>query len=155
MTKESGSFNEKLIRKLANILNETGLTEIEYEKEQCRIKVAKQQHHHNVTSVQPVVSTATEQNVVNPSPTPQPTTQNNLHNAIKAPMVGNIYLSPAPNENKFVQLGDAVKSGDTLLIIESMKVMNQIKSDKDGIVKEILVNDAEPVEFDQPLIVIE
>lgn len=75
--------------------------------------------------------------------------------AIKSPMVGNVYLSPAPGSDVFVRVGDSVKAGDSVLIIEAMKVMNQIKATKDGVVKDILVQDSDPVEFDQVLVIIE
>jgi acetyl-CoA carboxylase biotin carboxyl carrier protein len=75
-------------------------------------------------------------------------------NSIKSPMVGTVFLSPEPGSDPFVKVGDAVKAGDTLLIVEAMKVMNPIAAPAAGTVKEILVSDAQPVEYDQPLIVV-
>ena len=79
----------------------------------------------------------------------------NLENTVKAPMLGTLYHSPSPNAKPFIKVGSKVKSGDVIFIIEAMKTMNQVKSDKTGIVKKILVENAMPVEFDQDLIVVE
>ena len=124
MAKDSSSFNEKLIRQLANILNETGLTEIEYEKEQCRVKVAKQPGLQHITPAQPSITPLHEPQTTTTKITTEQT-DSNIDKAIKSPMVGNVYLAPAPKEANFVQIGSHVKADDTLLIIESMKVMNQ------------------------------
>jgi acetyl-CoA carboxylase biotin carboxyl carrier protein len=75
--------------------------------------------------------------------------------AVKSPMVGNVYLKPSPDADNFVKVGDSVSAGDTLLIVEAMKVMNPIKAEKSGVVKEICVSDAQPVEFEQVLAIIE
>lgn len=75
-------------------------------------------------------------------------------NVIKAPLVGTFYAAPSPDQPPFVQVGDSVKKGDVIMIIESMKLMNEVQSDTDGVVKEILVQNGDPVEYDQPLMVI-
>ena len=87
-----------------------------------------------------------------PSPAPAPAAD--LANAIRSPMVGTVYLHPEPGADPFVKIGDKVKAGDTLLIVEAMKVMNPIAATKDGTVQQILVENAQPVEYDQPLVVI-
>lgn len=159
MTKSS-SFNEDVVRQLAEILKETDLTEIEVEKQDCRIRVARQisisQTYAPVPQpavpleVPPAVSTS----LPDGSASDHRASIENHPGSIKSPMVGNAYLAPAPGSDPFVKPGDAVKAGDTIIIIEAMKVMNQIKAPKDGIVKDILVQDGEPVEFDQVLMVI-
>jgi acetyl-CoA carboxylase biotin carboxyl carrier protein len=158
MTKSS-SFNEDVVRQLAEILKETDLTEIEVEKEDCRIRVARQ-----ISVSQTIAAPPTFVNPTGPMPAPQaaqdlsaPALEIPIEKhpgAVKSPMVGNGYLSPAPGAAPFVRVGDQVKAGDTIVIIEAMKVMNQIKAPKDGTVKEILIHDGEPVEFDQVLLVI-
>ena len=157
MSKDNGSINENVVRQLAEILNETDLTEIEYEKDDCR--VARQ---INVIQGAPHVAAVAAAPVMAPTPAsdaplsvPAALDISKHPGAIKSPMVGNVYLSPAPGTDAFVTVGDSVKAGDSILIIEAMKVMNQIKAPKDGTVKEILVQDTDPVEFDQVLVIIE
>ncbi len=155
MSKNDASINADSIRQLAEILNETDLTEIEYEKGECRIRVARQitVAHTSVAAptltpvAAPLEAAAPEEPVVT-DPSKHP-------GAVKSPMVGNVYLSPAPGADAFIKVGDSIKAGDSVLIIEAMKVMNQIKAHKDGVVKDILVQDADPVEFDQALVIIE
>jgi len=158
--KDNTPFNEDLVRKLAVILDETSLTEIEYEVEGSRIKVARQvstSHYVNHSSNADSMLSGLQQSVV---PTPSldvPTVQNiNQHpGALKSPMVGSAYLTPSPGAAPFMKIGDKVSVGQTLLIIEAMKVMNPIKSIKEGIVSQILVETGSPVEFDQVLVIID
>jgi acetyl-CoA carboxylase biotin carboxyl carrier protein len=144
----SKSFDADSIRKLAQVLVDTGLSEIEYETNGERIYVARKITQNIVQNVAaPVEPVASAPHVVPASVSSE--------NAVKSPMVGTAYLSPEPGANAFIKIGDHVKVGQTLLIVEAMKVMNQIKSTRAGCVKSILVQDAQPVEFDQPLVVID
>ena len=155
MSKDDPSINEDVVRELAKILNETDLTEIEYEKGECRIRQITMQTMQ--ASAAPLALAAPS--AVAPTPTVAeemgPIDLSNHPGALKSPMVGNAYLSAAPGADPFVKIGDAVKAGDSVLIIEAMKVMNQIKAHKNGVVKQILLQDADPVEFDQVLLIIE
>jgi acetyl-CoA carboxylase biotin carboxyl carrier protein len=141
-----------MIRKLAGLLDETGLTEIEFAEGERRIRVTK--------AGQPVFATAAQ------APAPAPTASSALAStpaaslashpgALTSPMVGTAYVSPEPSAPPFVRVGDQVKAGQTVLIIEAMKVMNPIKAPKSGTVADILVKDAQPVEFGEVLLIIE
>ncbi|MBA3813357.1 MAG: acetyl-CoA carboxylase biotin carboxyl carrier protein [Alphaproteobacteria bacterium] len=141
------------VRGLAKLLDETGLTEIEYQLGTQRIRVVRAgvqatvAHYAPppppVTPVSPLGLVASSDPI---SPQGEP---------IFSPMVGTAYLSSAPNEPPFFKVGDLVKKGDTLLIIEAMKVMNPIRAPRDGKISEICVMDAKPVEFGEPLIILE
>lgn len=158
---EKPLFNEAIVRQLADILNETHLTEIEYETEECRVRVKRQ--FISQATVPAYASVPAASSVVQSAPVSAPifegpvqSTHHDHHpGSVRAPMVGTIYLSPSPGSPAFVKAGDTVQKGQTLCIIEAMKVMNQIKAPKDGVVKEILVHDAQPVEFDQVLLIID
>jgi acetyl-CoA carboxylase biotin carboxyl carrier protein len=137
------------VRKLAKLLEETGLNEIEYAEGDRKIRCAARgavvhaaPAAHVPVAPAPAAAAAAE---AKPAVTGTPVT---------APMVGTVYLAPAPNAPPFVKVGDTVKQGDTLLIIEAMKVMNPIKAPKGGTVAEILAADAKPVEFGETLVVI-
>ena len=144
-------FDKNLIISLSKLLEETGLTEIEIEnKEVGRVKVAKN------LNIQTAFSPSTDNlsnielknnNIDNES--------DDLSNAILSPMVGTIYLKPDPESKPFIKEGDQVKKGDTLLIIEAMKTMNNIPADKDGLIKKILVENEQPIQFGDPLVIIE
>ncbi len=139
------------IRELAELLTETGLTEIEIEQAGQRLRVVRQP---GTTSPQ-VVSTAPV--AVPPSPAIQPaSSKHDAYGAgtVASPMVGTVYVAPEPGKPPFVKVGDRVKEGDTLLIVEAMKTMNPILSPRSGIVSEICIHDAQPVEFGQALLVI-
>ncbi len=159
MSKDDGSINESVVRQLAEILNETDLTEIEYEKGESRIRVAREvniiQGAPQAAAVAAAAPAPAAPVAQAPAAAPAVSDTSNHPGAIKSPMVGNVYLSPAPGADSFVKIGDSVKVGDSVLIIEAMKVMNQIKATKDGVVKDILVQDSDPVEFDQVLVIIE
>jgi acetyl-CoA carboxylase biotin carboxyl carrier protein len=156
---KDASFKEDVVRQLAAILKETDLTEIEYEVEGCRIKVARQMHISHQATMAQHVPTQSAQVIPMPAPTLESVSAaqdlSKHPGAVKSPMVGNAYLSPAPGADQFVKVGDTVSQGQNVLIIEAMKVMNPIKSPKDGVVKQILVHDGEPVEYDQVLLIIE
>ncbi|CAO4843549.1 MAG: Biotin carboxyl carrier protein of acetyl-CoA carboxylase [Holosporales bacterium] len=143
-------INHSAVKELAEILKETGLTEIEYETEHGRIRVAKSLHVEQSVAVQPV-----QQSVASPTPV-VPQADPAIHpGTVRSPMVGTVYLSPEPGAPTFVTVGANVTEGQTLLIIESMKVMNPIKAKKAGCIKQIFVSDATPVEFNEPLLIIE
>ena len=151
----SGGMNidSKLVRELAELLAETGLTEIEVEDGDRKIKVARQ-----VMAAPAAVHMAPAAPAAAPAlPLPaaaEPAAAPIDANALKSPMVGTVYLSAEPGAAAFITVGKQVNVGDTLVIIEAMKVMNPITADKAGTVKAILVENAQPVEYDQPLVVI-
>ena len=151
----SGGMNidSKLVRELAELLAETGLTEIEVEDGDRKIKVARQ-----VMAAPAAVHMAPAAPAAAPAlPLPavaEPATAPINANALKSPMVGTVYLSAEPGAAPFIAVGRQVNVGDTLVIIEAMKVMNPITADKAGTVTAILVDNAQPVEYDQPLVVI-
>lgn len=106
-----------------------------------------------MSAIEPVVIPS--QDVQPMSNTPIEVEKKSSGNMIKAPIVGTFYASPSPNKPPYVKVGDNVKKGDIIMIIESMKLMNEVQSDFDGVVKEILVQDGSPVEYDQPIMIIE
>ena len=158
---KTSSFKDDIVRSLARILDETQLTEIEYEVEGCRIRVARQ------TAIMHTMGMAATTSAT-PPPLPQTTSSadpqaisDNVDlkapsgpGVIRSPMVGTAYMSASPGAAAFVSTGDKVLKGQTLMIIEAMKVMNQIKAHQDGVIKDILIKDADPVEYGQVLIVI-
>lgn len=151
------NIDSALVRELAELLNETGLTEIEVEDDDRRIRVARggammaapaQMYAAPAPMAAPAPAAAA------PAPAAVPAAPADNANAVKSPMVGTCYLAPEPGAANFIAVGKAVKEGDTLLIVEAMKVMNPITAPKSGTVSAILVDNAQPVEFDQPLVVI-
>ena len=144
-----------LVRELAEMLSETGLTEIEVEDGDRKIRVSRGvaaaalelAPHHPAQFAPPVAPGQTADLLAEPAPADEA-------EAIRSPMVGTVYLSPEPGADPFVRKGDVVKAGDTLLVVEAMKVMNPITAPTAGTVRDILVENAQPVEFDQPLIVV-
>lgn len=149
----------KLVRELAKMLDATNLTEIEVADGERRIRVARKPANQNATFAAPVAaSPAVAPVAAAPAPAAPaveaPAADNANANAIKSPMVGTCYLAPEPEAAPFVNVGDNVKAGQTLLIVEAMKVMNPITAPSAGTVKAILVASGQPVEYDQPLIVV-
>jgi len=147
------NVDTRLVRELAELLSETGLTEIEVEDGDRKIKVSRGiatpvQQHATAPAAAPVAGAAAP--VAPASEAAAPDTAN----AIRSPMVGTAYLLPEPGADPFVKVGDKVKAGQTLLIVEAMKVMNPIAATAEGTVQQILIENAQPVEFDQPLVVI-
>lgn len=143
------------IRELAGILEETGLTEIEIEKDAVRLRVSRQVSVASF-SAPPAAGPATAAPVpatTPPSPPSAPTTDH--PGAVKSPMVGTAYLAPSPGAEPFVKEGAQVSEGQTVLIIEAMKTMNPITAPRSGTVTKIIVSDSQPVEFDEPLLIIE
>lgn len=154
----SGTMNidSALVRELAELLGETGLSEIEVEDGRRKIRVSRQFSTPAAMAmhVQPAPASAAPQPAGEASNSPTPTAAVDDADAIRSPMVGTAYLAAEPGAAPFVKVGDTVKEGDTLLIVEAMKVMNPIAADRAGTVRAILVENAQPVEFDQPLVVI-
>ncbi|MGH1418499.1 MAG: acetyl-CoA carboxylase biotin carboxyl carrier protein [Hyphomicrobiaceae bacterium] len=151
--KDKNSSEQKIIRELAELLDETGLSEIEIEKSGLRVRVARQ-----VTVAAPSVvaqapalappeTAATAPNATNADPGNDP-------GAVPSPMVGTAYTSPEPGKPPFISVGDTVKAGDTLAIIEAMKTMNNIPAPKAGTITAILFENGQPVEYGDPLVII-
>jgi acetyl-CoA carboxylase biotin carboxyl carrier protein len=140
------------IRELAAILDETGLTEIEIEKAGIRLKVSRAASAAPaLIAAAPLAAAAASAEL--PGLTSAPAAKH--PGAVPSPMVGTAYLSPSPGADPFVKKGDKVAAGQTLMIIEAMKTMNPIAAPKSGLVAEIMVTDAQPVEFGEPLMIIE
>ncbi|MFN7710627.1 MAG: acetyl-CoA carboxylase biotin carboxyl carrier protein [Holosporales bacterium] len=163
-------FDEKLVRKLAEILNDVELTEIEYEADKCRIRVARTPaavtmnagvSMPSVPMAAPSAPAASAPTAAPAAGTPANPQSMNPHDwdhhpgALKSPMVGTAYAAPSPDAAPFVKVGDRVSKGQTVMIIEAMKVMNQIRAPKDGKVTHIIAKDGDPVEYDQVLMILE
>ncbi len=154
MTEKSGAMQVdiKLVRQLAELLNETGLSEIEVGDNDRKIKVVRQIQAAAVHVAAPMAAPLVN-NV--PAPVAAPIPAADHPGTVKSPMVGTVFLAASPEAAPFVSIGDTVKEGDTLLIIEAMKVMNPITAPRAGKVTQMLVENSQPVEFDQPLVVVE
>ena len=148
------AIDTALVRELAELLGETGLTEIEVEDNHRKIRVSRAAAPAAASASAlfatpaPVATHAAAAPATAPAPAAEHT------NAVKSPMVGTVYLSADPGSAAFVSVGQAVAAGDTLVIIEAMKVMNPITAPAAGTVRAILVENAQPVEYDQPLVVV-
>ncbi|MEP0235404.1 acetyl-CoA carboxylase biotin carboxyl carrier protein [Roseibium sp.] len=154
MSKDNKKFDTDLIRDLAVLLDETNLSEIELEQSDFRVRVARQIHFDApVTVAAPAAAPAPAPAA--PAAPVAPAASGPHPGTLASPMVGTAYLSPEPGARAYVQVGDKVSEGQTVLIIEAMKTMNHIPATKSGTVKEILVSDAQPVEFGEPLIIVE
>lgn len=140
------------IRELAAILDQTGLTEIEIQKPDMRVRVSRTSAGTALAyapAAAPAAAPPKPQTAAEAKPSGPPA------GAVTSPMVGTVYLSPSPGADAFVKVGDKVAQGQTLMIIEAMKTMNPIAAPRAGSVKEVLVRDAQPVEFGEALIVVE
>jgi len=137
-----------LVQELAELLSANELTEIEVEDGDRRIKVKRESARIAAPVATPPMLAAA------PAAAAAPPAEDVSGETIKSPMVGTAYLSAEPGAKPFAEVGDAVKAGDTLLIVEAMKVMNPILAPAGGMIKKIMVSDGQPVEFDQPLVVI-
>lgn len=147
------------IKKLIELVEESGITELEVQEEEGTVRISRAAPAVAPAAIQyaaaPVVPAAAPAAApVAAAPAEAPVAEISGHQ-VRSPMVGTFYRSPSPEAKAFVELGQTVKVGDALCIVEAMKMMNRIEADKAGVVKAILVNDGEAVEFDQPLIVIE
>jgi acetyl-CoA carboxylase biotin carboxyl carrier protein len=142
-----------LVRQLAELLDQTQLTEIEVQDGERRIKVARAMQAAPMQFAAPAPAPAAPAAAPAAATAAPPQVDNS--NAIRSPMVGTVYLAAEPGAANFVSVGGKVNAGDTLLIIEAMKVMNPIVAPQGGIVRAVMVVNGQPVEFDQPLVVIE
>lgn len=160
-TRSGMAIDVELVRQLASVLDDTHLTEIEVQDGERRVRVARKAaqvaapapvFHAPQAAPAPLPAAAPAPAEVGAS-APAPATP--AANAVRSPMVGTAYLSAEPGAKPFVSVGQTVAAGDTLLIVEAMKVMNPISAPSAGTVREVLVTNGQPVEFDQPLIVVE
>ena len=148
-TAKAPEVDHDVIRELAKLLDETGLTEIEYERDGVSIRIAR----HGIA---PAMRGRSAEAPLGVPAAAAPASDPMQHPGLVAsPMVGTAYLGPAPGARPFVEVGSAVKAGETLIIIEAMKTMNQIPAPRSGTVLQILVEDGQPVEYGEPLLVIE
>lgn len=143
-------FDVRLVRELADVLTETGLTEIEVERGDLRIRVARQVNVAPAQAAIPVSAVVASQ-AEPPGVAAAPKAPGD---AVKSPMVGTVYLQSQPGAPPFVRVGDRVNEGQTLLLVEAMKTMNPIAAPRDGVLIELLVADGQPVEYGEPLVVL-
>tara|TARA_B100000900_G_scaffold242252_1_gene206018 strand:+ start:56 stop:487 length:432 start_codon:yes stop_codon:yes gene_type:complete len=141
-------INKKIIKELSDYLDEFNLTELEYTEKDTKIKVSKNNVSINNQSIP-----ASKDNLS--TNTPNISNEKKSGTEVTSPIIGTAYHAPEPGGKKFVEIGKKIKKGDTIMIVEAMKTMNHVPSTSDGVVKEILVNDGQPVEFGQVLIILE
>lgn len=154
-TRDTMAIDSALVRELAELLSETGLSEIEVEDGTRKIRVARTltAAAAPVAVAAPVAAPVAPAPAAAPAPAPAPAADH--ANAVRSPMVGTVYLTPEPGAAPFVTVGQSVKAGATLVIIEAMKVMNPIKCPRAGTVSAVLIENAAPVEYGEPLIVVD
>ena len=141
-------IDKKIIKELSDYLDEFNLTELEYTEKDTKIKVSK----NNVS----ISNQSNNNKNINPSLEIQKTVNNSKSGIeVKSPIIGTAYHAPEPGAKKFVEVGKKIKKGDTVMIVEAMKTMNHVPSSADGLVKEICVEDGQPVEFGQTIIILE
>jgi acetyl-CoA carboxylase biotin carboxyl carrier protein len=145
-----GAVDEGLIRGLANLLNETGLSEIEIEQKGLRIRVAR-----NISFTAAPVMAAPMMGAATAAIASPKDAADTHPGTVRSPMVGTCYRAPEPGAPTFVEVGSVVKQGQTILIVEAMKTMNHIPAPRSGTIKAILVENGQPVEFSEPLMIIE
>ena len=138
-------IDKKLIKELVDNLKEFNLTELEYQDGQTKIKVSK---------AAKTIEASKTSSVVSPNKTVLKNSDDSDGIRVKSPIIGTAYLAPEPGAKKFVKIGDKVKKGQTIMIVEAMKTMNHVPSTGDGEVKKILVEDGQPVEFGQTLVLL-
>ena len=138
-------IDKKLIKELVDHLKDFNLTELEYQDGQTKIKVSKASKGIESFKTGAVVS---------PNKSVLKNSEDSEGIRIKSPIIGTAYLAPEPGAKKFIKIGDKIKKGQTVMIVEAMKTMNHVPSTSDGVVNKVLVNDGQPVEFGQPLIVL-
>jgi acetyl-CoA carboxylase biotin carboxyl carrier protein len=156
MPKARLALEPALIRELAALLNETGLTEIEIGQDGQRLRVARQASVTHVVSADGAHASSSPATQAAPIAAVAAVTDLAAHpGVVNSPMVGTAYWAPEPGAKPFVEVGSQVKVGDTLLIVEAMKTMNQIPAPRPGTVTRILVEDGQPVEYGEPLMIIE
>ena len=155
-TKKFSLPDLKELETYCNLMNEKKIAELEIETDEIKLRFVAQ-NSKNTFQNQPVEIYSTNNHIPTENKKSISDEINNERangEVIKSPMVGTAYLSPEPKANSFIKRGDKIKKGQTLLIIEAMKVMNNINAPKDGIIEDILVEDSQPVEYDQPLVII-
>ena len=135
--------NKKLIKELVSCLEENKLSELEYSEKDIKIKVARNsiKDNNEIQVIQKKNEIKDKENISGTE--------------IKSPIIGTAYLAPEPGGKKFIEIGKKIKKGDTVMIVEAMKTMNHVPSSKDGVVKKIVVDDGQPVEFGQTLVILE
>ena len=138
-------IDKKLIKELVDNLKEFQLTELEYQEGQTKIKVSKSSR---------IIDQAKTSAVVSPNKSVLKTSDESEGIRIKSPIIGTAYLAPEPGAKKFIEVGDKIKKGQTVMIVEAMKTMNHVPSTADGEVKKILIEDGQPVEFGQTLVIL-
>ncbi len=158
--KDRDALDKGLIRDLAQLLNETGLTEIEIEKDDLKVRVARHAaapaaYAVGAPAAAPAAAFSPAPGPGGAAPAPSASDPANHPGCVKSPMVGTAYRSPEPGSAPFIDVGTRVTQGQTLLIIEAMKTMNHIPAPRSGVVKEILIDNGQPVEFGEPLVIIE
>ncbi|PHR62508.1 MAG: acetyl-CoA carboxylase, biotin carboxyl carrier protein [Robiginitomaculum sp.] len=153
-----GKSELSIIRELANILRETDLSDIEVERGDLKLKISRRAAKQIISAAMPasgLTPIAQPQPMAPETPAPDNAVDMSAHpGTVASPMVGTAYLSPEPGKSAFVKVGDQVSEGDTLMLIEAMKTFNPIAAPKAGKVLDIIVEDGQPVEFDEALIVI-
>jgi acetyl-CoA carboxylase biotin carboxyl carrier protein len=158
MANKSNNIDQDFIKDLATLLNDADLSEIEVEQGSLRVRLSRQTQQAFAPApmmmAAPALQATPPQEPAPPASAPAASSHNSA-NSVPSPMVGTVYFSPSPGSDPFISIGSTVKEGQTILIIEAMKTMNQIPAPKSGTVTAILVEDASPVEFGHPLIVIE
>ena len=138
-------IDKKLIKELVDNLKEFELTELEYQDGQTKIKVSKAARGVEIGKTSSIVS---------PNKSVLKSTDDSEGIRVKSPIIGTAYLAPEPGAKKFVEIGDKIKKGQTVMIVEAMKTMNHVPSTSDGVVKKILIEDGQPVEFGQTLVLL-
>ena len=134
-------INKNIIKELNDYLEEFNLTEIEYTEKDIKVKVSKSRISKNIETIEP----SNEKKVISKE------TSIDNSKKITSPIIGTAYLAPEPGGKKFIEIGQKIKKGDTIMIVEAMKTMNHVPSPQDGVVKEIIVEDGQPVEFGQTI----
>ena len=148
------------VKKLIELLEESGIDEIEIKEGEESVRISRNRHGNQMPVTyqpappQPVAPAAASEAPAPQAAAEQPANDEPEGHKLLSPMVGTFYRAPSPDAKSFVEVGQSVKAGDTLCIVEAMKMMNQIEADRSGVIKAILVENAEPVEYDQPLFVI-
>ncbi len=140
-------IDKKLIKELVDCLSEFNITEVEYQDGGKKIKVSK--------ATKAIADKGVTKAVVSPNKSVLSNNDDQEGVRVKSPIIGTAYLAPEPGAKKFIKVGDKIKKGQTVMIVEAMKTMNHVPSSSDGIVKKIMVNDGQPVEFGQTLIILE
>jgi acetyl-CoA carboxylase biotin carboxyl carrier protein len=155
-TTQSPAVDHEVIRELAKLLDETGLTEIEFQRDGVSIRVARNVHvSARGRAAELPIGGAAATALVAPVQATAPIDPTQHPGVVASPMVGTAYIGPSPGARPFVEVGSEVKAGETLIIIEAMKTMNQIPAPRSGTVTQVLVENGQPVEFGEPLMIIE